>query len=326
MSLMEGRDPAEIRAWALMALDGEDRQFAGNDGYPDLPDVSYHWDSTVPRARDLAKGDVIAIWDKSGLIGTSVIEAIHEEPGSKTLYRCAQCGSAKIKRRRSDGSYKCGEPGCGRSFDQPARSVVEIDRFVSVHDAAWTDQRGTLDATEVRSLCVSPKSQHSMRPLRWTDFRTALEAKGSAALETIEQRASMRTSGASGHRHALTRVRIGQSGFRQRLIARFGPTCAITGSAPTEVLEAGHLYSYAALGLHHDHGGLLFRRDIHALFDRGQIGIDPRSVSARVAPALLSYDAYGPLDRRPLKVQLSPEHRVWAGEHWNQHAKRHGWS
>lgn len=31
------------------------------------------------------------------------------------------------------------------------------------------------------------------------------------------------------------------------------------------VLEAGHPYSYGELGVHHEHCGLLVRRDVHKL-------------------------------------------------------------
>ena len=81
---------------------------------------------------------------------------------------------------------------------------------------------------------------------------------------------------ANGHRQTLTRVRIGQAAFRKQLLDQFGEVCALTGPCPAEVLEAGHLYSYSKLGRHHKHGGLLLRRDVHALFDRGRLAVDPR--------------------------------------------------
>jgi hypothetical protein len=47
------------------------------------------------------------------------------------------------------------------------------------------------------------------------------------------------------------RVRRGQRQFRQHLLTAHGELRAFTGEAPVRVLEAGHLYSYAELGVHH---------------------------------------------------------------------------
>src|SRR3954454_15661566 len=91
---------AERRAWLLMAVDADDRQFGGNDGYTDQPDVFYSWDSRVPRCRDVRENDVVLLWDKHRLLGASVVEQIVIGEGPKTIYRCKQCGKASIKRRK----------------------------------------------------------------------------------------------------------------------------------------------------------------------------------------------------------------------------------
>jgi N-acyl homoserine lactone hydrolase len=44
-------------------------------------------------------------------------------------------------------------------------------------------------------------------------------------------------------------------------------------------LEAAHLYSYAASGVHHLDGGLLMRRDVHRLFDLGHHAVRPNSLT-----------------------------------------------
>ena len=78
----------------------------------------------------------------------------------------------------------------------------------------------------------------------------------------------------SGFRDQIIRTRVGQPAFRAGLFEKFGNVCAFTGIQPEEVLEAAHLYSYARIGEHKESGGILLRRDIHSLFDRGLIGVD----------------------------------------------------
>jgi hypothetical protein len=84
-----------------------------------------------------------------------------------------------------------------------------------------------------------------------------------------------------------------------------GSRCAITGKQPEEILEAAHLYRYAN-NPHHDHaGGLLLRRDLHSLLDRGLLVVDTATWTVRIAPRLHSYSDLAELHGRPLKVPAS---------------------
>ncbi len=97
--------------------------------------------------------------------------------------------------------------------------------------------------------------------------------------------------------HARTvRTRIGQPAFRRNLLNLGGAICVFTGMQPIEVLEAAHLYSYSKTGVHKDGGGMMMRRDLHALFDRGLVSIDPSFWTICVSPKLQGYSEYAPLD------------------------------
>lgn len=51
-----------------------------------------------------------------------------------------------------------------------------------------------------------------------------------------------------GHTVRQVSVRIGQPAFRAELVRKYGSVCAFSGPAPSEALEACHLYSYAEIG------------------------------------------------------------------------------
>jgi ribosomal protein L37AE/L43A len=171
-------------AWLALAV-RERTQHAGNDGYGDEIASSYRWDSTVPHAQDVAPGDIIAVWDKHSLLGVSIIEGISETIGrSKSVYRCPDCTRSTIKRRVNlRPTFKC--HSCDSTFDTPLTKTLHVDLFESVHASSWVDLQGTLDATELRSLCLRPKSQQSFRLLDesrfWEALRRALVANGSDA-------------------------------------------------------------------------------------------------------------------------------------------------
>jgi ribosomal protein L37AE/L43A len=302
-------------AWLCLAA-GEDRQHGGNDGYDDVVERYYSWDSTVPNHSALAAGDRIVLWDKDALLGTSVIEAITKGFATKTTYVCPACEHAHLKARKTKAPiYICFH--CGHQFDVPMRNAKEVTVYRAVHDAGWVDLDGLLTGAELRGLCVSPKSQLSLRRLRWEDFRQALEARvGKSVLRPTDMRSEAL---AGGHKNVLTRVRLGQGAFRRRLLDAFGAVCAFSGPNPKEVLEAAHLYSYSAVGAHHDHGGLLLRRDLHTLFDAGRLLIEPASRRLRVAPELMAHPTYQAFHDKPLAIELGRGQLGWIKAHWDLH-------
>ncbi len=306
------------KAWLMLAV-GADRHHGGNDGYDDDPDVHYSWDITVPHARTVAVGDRIVLWDRDAVIGASVIEEIEIGYAEKILYRCQYCGRADIKRRkRLAPRFRCDR--CREPFDEPRTRVKRVETFRSRHDANWAELGRCLDGNTLRRLCVSPNSQLSMRPLQWGLFIEALRGVGnSRSAAFLEDAAPWVQSHPEGHRRARVRVRIGQAGFRERLLVTHGAVCAFTGPAPTTVLEAAHLYSYASLGQHHDDGGLLLRRDVHRLFDQGDIAIDPRTLTISLRSELLKFSGYALLQGQPLATTLTHGHVAWIEKHWRQH-------
>lgn len=105
-----------------------------------------------------------------------------------------------------------------------------------------------------------------------------------------------------GHGAGLSKTRVGQQRFREAMFGRFGESCAFTGPQPPGALEAAHLYLYAKNPKHDLRGGLLLRADLHALFDRWLITIDPVTWSIQVAPELKSYPHLAALDGQAVQL------------------------
>lgn len=64
---------------------------------------------------------------------------------------------------------------------------------------------------------------------------------------------------------------------------------AFTGPQPPRALEEAHLYLYSENPGYDLKGGLLLRCDLHALFDRRLITVDPETWTIRVTPELRLY-------------------------------------
>jgi putative restriction endonuclease len=83
----------------------------------------------------------------------------------------------------------------------------------------------------------------------------------------------------------LAPYRLGQSSFKAVVLDAYHRRCAISGTHIPPVLQAAHIRPVTAGGEHRLDNGLLLRSDIHTLFDRGYLGVDPR-FRLRVSPRL----------------------------------------
>ncbi|MCP2273565.1 HNH endonuclease [Actinokineospora diospyrosa] len=292
-----------------MLAAGDKREHGGNDGYDDAPSEHYSWDSTVANRDGPQPGHIIVLRDDKTLLGVSVIDKVVVDTAEKQRYKCPRCALADFKPRSTKTpKFIC---KCGNEFDEPVARSEVVTTYRTDHAASWVDLRGELSTQQLRDLCVSPKSQLSIRAFRFDDFVAALkEQPGISRLTPVRARI------AGGHRKAVVRVRKGQGQFRADLLDRYGDLCAFTGPMPREALEAAHLYSYAADGKHREDGGLLMRRDIHRLFDLGHIAVDPAAMTIDVVGGLHKYSVYAPLHGSELHVAPTARQREWLTKHW----------
>ncbi len=69
--------------------------------------------------------------------------------------------------------------------------------------------------------------------------------------------------------------RLGQRAFRALVTDVYDRRCAVTGERVLPVLDACHIRPATQEGPHDIRNGLLLRSDLHTLFDRGYLGVDP---------------------------------------------------
>ncbi|MCJ0980939.1 HNH endonuclease [Rhodococcus sp. ARC_M12] len=301
------------RAW-LVASKLDYRRLGGGSVYDDVVETHYSWDSNVANSKQIKAGDLIAIWDESELVGFSVIESIDLSRGRKRMGRCPNCANINVARRKkARPRYRCEK--CNATFGTPAYTEKMVDRFRSTHGQAWTVPMPSLGRKDLMKLCVHDYSQNSIRELRSVEFRNAIDEVALGSPMAVVDAAVRQIRG--GHVERLVRARLGQATFRSRLVLAHGLVCAFTGPAPGPALEAAHLYSYASQGQHRDNGGLLMRRDIHALFDRGLLAVGSDNC-IKVSPQIGSYSAYCALDGAPLRVATTVEQNDWLATHFRQ--------
>lgn len=165
------------------------------------------------------------------------------------------------------------ELGEGSSHVQ-FRSLDPIKWYVHGYDD------GTGDALLVRGI----------KPVGVTQNSTDAEYEEMGPPDEVQQRA--------------IKVRRGQANFREKLLAAYGRTCAITGCKIVDLLEAAHIRPHADEPNYSVTNGLLLRADIHTLFDLDLLTVDTR-LRVQLAPALL-HSEYKNYDGRELRQPAYP--------------------
>ncbi len=127
-----------------------------------------------------------------------------------------------------------------------------------------------------------------------------------------------------GRRQAVVEVRFGQDTFRRALLRRYGLVCAVTGPCPGEALQAAHLRPFAEHQSHDVEEGLPLRADVHQLFDRGLLSVDPEALRVHIAPTLHDYPHYLALAGAPLAVEVPPPARLALADHFEVSTARWG--
>ena len=116
--------------------------------------------------------------------------------------------------------------------------------------------------------------RHRTKPARGqlpfdADFLEALSKysprSGGGTRESLTRRAK---------RFAQTEIRPEQRAFREAVFAAYEGRCPLTGCMVPEAVEAAHLTGRNWRDGHNDaKDGILLRRDVHALYDKGLVAI-----------------------------------------------------
>ena len=110
----------------------------------------------------------------------------------------------------------------------------------------------------------------------------------------------------------MTYPRLGQGTFRVLVTDAYERRCALTNERTLPALEAAHIRPYAEKGEHHIENGILLRRDLHALFDRGYITVSPDlqvEVSRKIKEEFENGKDYYRLHGTLMRPPVSPFHK-----------------
>lgn len=140
-----------------------------------------------------------------------------------------------------------------------------------------------------------------------------------------EQKAPLVEEPMGEYRSILSKVRIGQGGFRSIITDAYKRRCAISGEKTLPVLEAAHIKPYSSSGPHKLSNGLLLRSDLHTLFDAGYMTVTPDKVvevSPRIREEFENGKEYYRFHGQPLLVLPEQQQQQPGTEYLSWHNER----
>lgn len=288
------------KAWSVIAKDPGELSWGSHDGYDDRPEEYYSYDSNVGNSRNVQVGDLIFVRGSRFVIGFGQIESIHSQPATKELRRCPKCtGNPEVRKQRVP-KWRCTK--CKYEFDEDeiVREKVDIVKSTASYANTWIDANLPMTRQEAFAFQSNKDKQSAIRQVESTKIaELILRLTGSAtAIGTNEPKLEIPDLIIGGTRISIAKRRRGQQEFRLALIDHFGESCFVSGSQPACVLEAAHISPFSTHETHSIHGGLLLRRDLHTLFDRHLLRINPKNWTVETAATLHKYELYNDLHSR----------------------------
>jgi hypothetical protein len=293
-------------AWSVIAKDPGELSWGSHDGYDDRPEEYYTYDSNVGNSRNVQVGDLIFVRGNDFVIGFGQIESILTRPGTKDLRRCPECHGNPEARKQLRPKWRCTK--CKLEFDDDhvIYERVDVIKSTATYANTWIDANLPMTRQEAFTYQANNDGQSAIRqidPTKISDLILKLTgSKPNTDLSSLTSEIPDLIVG--GTTISVSKRRRGQQEFRLALIKHHGESCFISGSQPACVLEAAHIIPFAAHETHSINGGLLLRRDLHTLFDRHLLRINPMNWTVETAPQLHKYDLYYQLHSKSLEPLL----------------------
>jgi hypothetical protein len=314
---------AESQTWLFVMKSDDERSWAANRGYDDSAGIYYSYDSNVARSSKVSAGDLVVLRHDDYVAGWGYVERVDVNPhDTKEIHRCPRCRQTRWRERKTIVPHLICD-ACGHGFEAPDLVIdhVPVTSYRAFYANSWIEAARPVTFRDplLTSALTTTDTFNAIRPLDRPAVQPLLDHISGRGVDLAFEVPPVVIEIAGGHTTGVVRRRRGQREFRFRMMERFGERCAITGDQPPQVLEAAHLYSYAEKAVHHHSGGLLLRRDHHALFDAKLLTINPDSWRLEIAPSLRRFETYRSVEGRDLQVErsLRPD-RTLVEEHYEE--------
>ncbi|RIJ78396.1 hypothetical protein D1871_02895 [Nakamurella silvestris] len=204
---------------------------------------------------------------------------LHPRDRRPEKFRSTGSVSRKITDIQTQAASYHGSKTRGNKLDREIaeRFLAEPDRMIN---EAWAIRQAIVAGTEGQPLPAAPQPSLS------DPLADGLDTRKKVLAERVQ--------------------RIGQAGFRSRLMSAYDGKCAVSENGVVEVLQAAHIKPYLGPDTNGISNGLLLRSDLHLLFDSNLLAFD-RESRTRLHPRIKLSREYRELEGVRLRPPRDPE-------------------
>lgn len=231
---------------------------------PDINEVNF-WAPSAANFRALNPGELFLFKlhaPRNFIVGGGIFAYANALPCSLAwdAFREANGAGSAHEMRSRIAKYRRAEPGDRSDFSIGCRILTQPFFF---EEADW----------------IPVPKNWSPNIVSFKTYDTG-QPEGAALWDAVSERMARSPvfAGAPSDRFGqpqLVKPRLGQGTFRVLVTDIYGRRCAVTQEKTLPALEAAHIRPYSDGGEHEARNGLLFRRDIHSLFDAGYVTVTP---------------------------------------------------
>jgi hypothetical protein len=291
------------KAWSFKAIESDDLRYFGNNGYEDESAEHYRYDNFVANNKNVKKGDLVIITNRTEVLGVSVIDDITSKDSVKLRNKCVEpgCTAKKISpRKKITPKWRCGND---HKFEEPLIVKVPGQEITANYAKSFV----TLKNVKMEDL-ISNTPRYNVQgsiqevDLKWAKNLYEFNEKAFIPIEGSEADENYNRSDEDERqlvRRAI-KLRRGQKKFREKLLENMSQ-CAVTGCGLVDILEAAHIDAYRNDAHNNVQNGLILRSDIHTLFDLNLLAINPKTFEVALAEHI-NDDYYSKIKGNKLNV------------------------
>ncbi|WP_336293407.1 HNH endonuclease signature motif containing protein [Cronobacter dublinensis] len=166
-------------------------------------------------------------------------------------------------------------------------SKVESVKFSYFNSLAYLISLRSKNETDAREIAKEQgRSERVLYVLITVGYKISLSKKDSGAVRKKQEKISsypelvdLKLISSNVQRTLQLRRISDQQSFRRRVEINFKGRCAVTGQSIQSLLQACHLENYCSSHNMDTSNGILLTSDCHRMFDNGQLGINPDTLT-----------------------------------------------
>lgn len=256
--------------------------------YPDISTLAFEW--LDPKSSGWAALLPLDWFENEGTLRGNEHDVIALNDRAKA---CARC------------DVTVSESFAELNYEKHAKFNDDQEMYLGVARIHFSDT----DRTRISKLEWRPAGKTTFKPYAFRPVNLQIPDEGDYH-PTIDE---------APRKPVMLRERPGQAEFRKKLKGAYNHTCCISGCDVSDALDGAHIDAFRSKASDNLRNGLLLRRDIHALYDRHLIAIEPGTHFIHVAESIRTATGYATLHGKSLRLPSNSTH------HPSQAALRRRW-